>query len=375
MVYFDNAATSNPKPQSVYKAAITAMTKYGGNPGRSGHKLSMLAGELVYSTREKLSKLFSAEEQNCIFTLNCTEALNIAIKGIAQSGGHIVISDLEHNSVSRPVHSLHKCGVIEYTVAKTFEEDELTYESFKASLQSNTVAVVMTACSNVTGQVLPFERIAKMCMQRNICFILDVAQAAGVIPIKLGNGINIICGAGHKGLYGLMGTGFLITDNKYKLRPFIEGGTGSLSNELDTPEFLPDRFEAGTSNVSGIASLGAGIDFINRVGMERIRKHETILKNRFINNLQNDKDIDIICSKNSTALVSFNIKNADSGQIAGKLSDYGFALRGGLHCSYLAHNKLGTLQQGTVRFAPSYFNTALQVDDLCKVIRKIKNNL
>lgn len=375
MIYFDNSATSYPKPHSVYKTAQEAMIKYGGNPGRSGHKLSNASGEMVFEARERLSRFFNAKEQNCIFTLNCTEALNIAIKGIAKMGGHFVISDLEHNSVARPVHSLSDKGVCSYTVAKTFESDELTFESFRASLQKNTVAVIMTACSNVTGQVLPFEHIARLCNERNICFILDIAQAGGTIPIKLGNGINIICGAGHKGLYGLMGVGFLITDGKYKLNPFVEGGTGSLSNELTTPDFLPDRFEAGTANACGIASLSAGIDYVERIGIDKIYSHEVKLKNRFISNLCDYKEISMYYGENSGTVVSFNINNSDSNQVAQILSDYNFALRGGLHCSYLAHSKLGTLDTGTIRFSPSIFNTTTQVDNLCKIIVKIKNNL
>lgn len=375
MIYFDNGATTYPKPKSVYKAANSAIMRYGGNPGRSGHRLSEDSGKAIFASREKLAQFFGANEENTIFTLNCTEALNIAIKGIAKLGGHFVISDLEHNSVARPVHSLMKKGVCEYTVAKTFEEDDLTYESFRASLQKNTIAVVMTACSNVTGKVLPFEHIASLCQDRGICFILDVAQAAGTIPIKLGGGINIICGAGHKGLYGLMGTGFMITDSLYPLNPFSEGGTGSLSSELNTPDFLPDRFEAGTPNVSGIVSLGAGVDFVQTVGIDKIYKHEQKLKNRFISNLQKYNDIKMYYSQNSGAVVSFNIKNADSQTVASMLNERNFALRGGLHCSYLAHNKLGTLKVGAVRFSPSYFNNADEVDNLCKTIIKIKNNL
>lgn len=375
MIYFDNSATTYPKPKSVYKTASEAMIRYGGNPGRSGHKLSAKSGEMVFATREKLSRLFNADEQNCVFTLNCTEALNIAIKGIAKLGGHFVITDLEHNSVARPVHSLAKKGVCEYTVAKTFDDDALTYESIRASLQKNTIAVIMTACSNVTGNVLPFEHIATLCNQRNIPLILDVAQAGGTIPIDLKSGINIICGAGHKGLYGLMGSGFMITDGRYELNTFIEGGTGSLSSELDTPDFLPDRFEAGTPNAVGIASLGAGIDFVQTVGLERIYNHEVRLKERFIANLEKYKDIKMYYSENNGTIVSFNIENIDSQSLASRLSDNGFALRGGIHCSYLAHKKLGTLQTGTVRFSPSYFNNETQVDALCRNIIKIKNNL
>lgn len=375
MIYFDNSATTYPKPKSVYKAAANAIFRYGGNPGRSGHKLSADSGEAIFSSREKLAHLFNADEENCIFTLNCTEALNIAIKGIAKLGGHFVISDLEHNSVARPVHSLMNKQICEYTVAETFYEDDLTYESFRASIQKNTVAVVMTACSNVTGQLLPFEHIAKVCEKRGICFILDVAQAAGNVSIKIGNGINIICGAGHKGLYGLMGTGFMVTDGKYALNPFSEGGTGSLSSDLNTPDFLPDRFEAGTPNVPGIVSLGAGIDFVEKVGIEKIYNHEVKLKKRFISNLEKYKDIKMYYSENSGTLVSFNIDGTDSQSFSAILNKNNFALRGGLHCSYLAHKKLGTLNTGTVRFSPSYFNNTDQVDYICKTIIKIKNNL
>ena len=374
MIYFDNSATNYPKPKSVLNMANNTAIICGGNPGRSGHKLSQKSGEVIYDTREQLSKLFGAQEQNCIFTLNCTEALNIAIKGIAKLGGHFVISDLEHNSVARPVHSLKLKGICNYTVAKTYEDDNLTIKSFKEAIKHNTVAVIMTSASNVTGQVLPYREIAKICEQKNICFILDSAQGAGTQDIKIGNGINFICGAGHKGLYGLMGTGFLITDGKYNLNTYTEGGTGSHSSDLVTPEFVPDRFEAGTPNVCGIASLGAGIKFITSIGIDKILKKEQLLKERFIRNLSKDNNIKIYTS-NSGTVVSFIIKSADSQLVAQHLSDRGFALRGGLHCSFLAHNKLGTLKTGTVRFSPSYFNTIAQVDELCKTIKKIKNYL
>jgi len=265
MIYFDNAATTFPKPVQVINSMKRAVTEYGGNPGRAGHALSLKTAEAVFEARGKCADFFEAEIEHTIFTLNCTHALNMAIKGIVPvlakqsvSGGlpsadgvHFVISDLEHNAVARPVHSLSKTGSITYSIAKSFDDDSQTIKSFESQINAKTKAVVCTAASNVTGKIMPYSKIAELCQKRGICFILDAAQCGGVIPIKIGNGINFICCSGHKGLYGPMGTGLLITDGKYRLKTFIEGGTGSNSSTLEQPNDLPDRFESGTINTPG----------------------------------------------------------------------------------------------------------------------------
>lgn len=373
MINFDNAATTFPKPETVNAAVLEAIEKYGGNPGRSGHRLSVDTAEAVYLSRKKAASFFGAETENVIFTLNCTEALNFAIKGVMNRyGGHIVISDFEHNSVVRPVFSLSKKGV-NYSVAHIYPDDNMTVNSFNNAIRPDTRLIVCTAASNVTGQIPPIEKIAELCKRRNICFIVDAAQAAGVIPLKIGNGINFICAPGHKGLYGPSGTGLLISDGKYRLSPLIEGGTGSLSMVFEQPSFMPDSLESGTVNVIGIHALGKGIDFVSSKGTENIRKHEEMLCDRFINGISHTDGIRIYRENggNYAPIVSFNAEGFTSNELASLLSNDGIYLRGGLHCSGMAHTTLGTAPDGTLRFAPSVFNNTSQVDELIYSLKKI----
>lgn len=374
MINFDNSATSFPKPAEVKKAVLTAMNRYGGNPGRSGHRLSIETAEAVYSARCAAADFFGAEPDNVVFTQNCTHALNTAIKGAAPGGCHIIISSLEHNSAARPVHALYKQGKCTYSVAKVSSDDSETVENFLRLINSKTRVIVCTVGSNVTGQIPPIERIAALCKKRGICFIADGAQACGVIPVRLGDGINIICTAGHKSLYGPSGTGLLVTDGKYNISPIMEGGTGSSSMELDQPDFLPDGLESGTVNTSGAIGLGAGIKFVKELGLDRIYTHESRLCGKLISALGQMKNVTVYRDdrvKNYLPVVSFNIDGIPANETAARLSDMGFALRGGLHCSGLAHTSLGTVPDGTVRFSPSVFSTESEVAALIYAIKSI----
>lgn len=374
MINFDNSATSFPKPDEVKRAVLTAITRYGGNPGRSGHKLSLETAKAVYDSRSAAADFFSAEPDNVVFTQNCTHALNMAIKGIASDGCHIIISSLEHNSVVRPVHALCKQGRCSYSIAEISSNDDNTVENFKRLIGPKTRIIACTIGSNVTGRILPFKRIGQLCRERGICFIADGAQACGVIPVKLSDGINILCTAGHKALYGPSGTGLLITDEKFDISPIMEGGTGSESMLLDQPAFLPDRLESGTINTAGAFALGAGIKFVKSLGLEKIYSSESKLCNKFISAAGQIKNIKIYRSgdtRNYLPVVSFNIDGFTAEETAARLSDMGFALRGGLHCSGLAHTALGTVPNGTVRFSPSVFNTENEVFALIGAVRKI----
>jgi cysteine desulfurase family protein len=377
MIYFDNAATTFPKPPQVISAIKRAVTEYGGNPGRAGHALSIKTAEKVFEAREKCAEFFGSEVENTIFTLNCTHALNTAIKGIAVPNAHYIISDLEHNAVVRPVHALSKSGGVTYSVAKTFCDDEKTVKSFESLINSRTKAIVCSCASNVTGQILPYKQIGRLCQRQGVCFILDAAQGAGVVPVKITDGINFICCSGHKGLYGPMGTGLLITDGKYKLKSFIEGGTGSNSRTPEQPYELPDRFESGTINTSGVIGLGKGIEFIEKLSLPRIHSHERELCEMFLNGIKGFNKIKLYFGSEGRLfasrlpLVPFNVAGMDSSQTAGLLSDAGFCLRGGLHCSPSAHKKMGTLDIGAVRFAPSAWNMKKEVSALIKQIGKI----
>ncbi|MCM1330805.1 MAG: aminotransferase class V-fold PLP-dependent enzyme [Ruminococcus sp.] len=374
MINFDNSATTFPKPDAVKKALLTAVERYGGNPGRSGHKISIDTAGAVYKARTSAADFFAAEPDNTVFAQNCTHALNMAIKGVAEKGCHIIISSLEHNAVARPVHALYKQGVCTYSIAEITPDDGRTLENFERLITPQTKIIACTLGSNVTGQILPFEEIGRLCRKNNICFIADGAQACGVIPVKLSDGINILCTAGHKALYGPAGTGLLITDGKYKISPIMEGGTGSLSMELDQPDFLPDALEAGTVNTCGAIALGAGIDFVKKLGTEKIYSHETELCRKFIYALKPVKNVTVYRDervKNYLPVASFNIEGISANETAAILSDVGFALRGGLHCSGLAHASIGTVPDGTVRFSPSVFNTAGEVDALIYAVKKI----
>lgn len=381
IINFDNAATTYPKPENVRKAAVNAMEKFGGNAGRGGHALAMRTSEAVYSARETIAEFFDAQPENVVFTLNCTHALNMAIQGVMYGGGHLIISGMEHNSASRPVAELARNKKITLSIAQVYPDDRRTVESFRSLIHDDTKAIVCTLASNVTGQILPYREIAEICRKRNICFIADGAQACGVIDVKLSDGINILCTAGHKGLYGITGTGLLVTDGKYKIKPVIQGGTGSASSSLIQPDFLPDSLESGTLNVTGAMTIKAGIEFINSVGREKIFAHEEKICRSFINSLRKNKDIVIYRNPESSyvPIVSFNIKGVMPEKTASLLAQNGYCLRAGYHCSALAHTQLGT-ENGTVRFAPSVFsneNDALQLAELVKkvtVSEKYKKN-
>ncbi|MGN0648901.1 MAG: aminotransferase class V-fold PLP-dependent enzyme [Oscillospiraceae bacterium] len=374
MIYLDNAATTYPKPQQVYKAWYHAIGAYGANPGRSGHAMSVKTSSAVFESRAACADFFGADPENTCFTLNCTHALNFAIKGLARRGAHYVISDLEHNAVIRPVHAVtHEYGG-SYTLFEVTSNAEQTVYNAERAIRSDTAALVCTAASNVTGRILPLKELARLCKRKKICFIVDAAQGSGVIPISINDGINIICASGHKGLYGPMGTGLMITDGSYPLNALIEGGTGSASESLEQPDFLPDRFESGTINTPGVIALGAGINFVKSKGIDIIYRHETRLCRQFFEGAQRLNNIALyedITQGAHAPVVAFNIRGHSAAEASQLLSDAGFYLRGGLHCAPLAHKKLGTLDDGgTLRLAPSVFTSKEDIARLLKFLSR-----
>lgn len=377
MVNFDNAATTFPKPYSVRMAAAAALRDYGGNPGRSGHDISLAVSEQVYDAREKAAAFFGAEPENTVFTLNCTHALNFAVKGILKPGDHVIISSMEHNSVFRPVYALASKGVM-YSIAPVSADSSITLKNIMREITHFTKAVVFTMGSNVTGQIMPFAEIGKLCAERGICFIADGAQACGVVPINIRkDNINFLCCAAHKGLYAAAGTGLLISDGKYRLRPIIEGGTGSASLDPDQPDILPDALESGTINTVGAISLSAGISFVKNTGISNIFAHESALCAIFISEMKKIKEVKIYRSDEAEYLpiVLFNIEGVLPERTAGFLNSRGYALRAGLHCAGLAHRTIGTLPDGAVRFAPSVFNTGDEAAGLCRVVAQAVRTL
>lgn len=374
IVNFDNAATTFPKPPEVRLAVEKALVRYG-SAGRGGHPIAVRTSEMVYAARETAADFFGAQPEQVVFTHNCTHALNLAIQGMAQGGGHFVISDMEHNSVLRPVYALAKKGKIRYSIAAVKETPAETVQSFRSQLRPDTKAVICMLASNVTGQILPWREIGAICQQRGICFIADGAQGCGTLPVKLSDGINILCTAGHKGLYGITGTGLLISDGKFPLPPLMQGGTGSISNQPEQPDFLPDSLECGTLNVIGAASVKAGIEFVRKKGIPEIFRAESALCGLLAERLRGIPNVIVYRSPRAeyAPIVSFNIRDLPSEETAQLLAKEGFCLRAGLHCAPLAHHRLGT-ENGTVRFAPSVFSRPQDVLRLAEAVRGIAEN-
>ncbi len=377
MIYFDNGATTFPKPQSVINAVSRAMRTCA-NPGRSGHRLSVRSSEIIFECRQNTARLFDFDKpENVIFTNNCTAALNTVIRGTLKEGDHVIISSLEHNAVLRPVADLKDRGV-EYSVASVIEGDnDKTLDNFRSQIKGNTRMVVCTHASNVFGVRLPIERIGAMCRIYGILFCVDAAQTAGVMPISLKDSdIDYLCTAGHKGLYGPMGTGVLVINSETTPKSLIQGGTGSFSSELAQPDVLPDKYESGTPNVSGIAGLNEGVKFVLNKGISNIRAHETDLAQRLYNGLSKNSRVILYTEPPSSGghapVISFNIKGRDSAGVAETLNQrFNIAVRAGLHCAPLAHQSLGTAESGTVRAVMSVFNSAPQIDYFLNSVNKI----
>ncbi len=375
MIYFDNAATTFTKPKIVREALFEAILKYGANPGRSGHLLSQKAAEAVYSVRQKVCSFFGAEDPAKVaFTLNCTLAANMVMKGVLCPGDHCIVSCLEHNAVMRPLHSLSQAG-IEYDVAQVHSGSaEETAEEFERLMKPKTKLVFCMHASNVWGLRLPIEKIGEVCRRHGVLFAVDAAQSAGVLPIHMqAMNIDFLCVAPHKGLYAPAGTGILIYNTDRPLKTIIEGGTGTFSASFEQPEELPERLESGTINTPGICALSAGVDFVKKLSTQRIHSYEIGLVRRLYSGLSDIAGVklytDIPTEENNVAVLSFNITGMQSEEVAMHLSDDGFAVRAGLHCAPPAHSFMGTMEEGAVRVSPSVFNSAEEIDAFICCIR------
>lgn len=373
-INFDNSAGTFPKPESVRRAVMTAMRRYGGNPGRGGHRLSQDTAEQVYKVRKAAAGFFRAQPENTAFMPNCTVALNMAIKGLMQNGGHIIISGWEHNSASRPVFALTKRSGVKCSVADIFPDTDRTIEELKKLIRPDTKCICCTAASNVTGLITPFREIGELCRMRGIAFVCDCAQAAGVLDVGIDDGIDFICTSGQKGLYGPSGTGLLVSSGRYGLTTIIEGGTGATSNELAQTPFMPEKLESGTVNTAGIIGLGAGIAFLQKRSTADIYMHEKTLCKQLETALT-DMGAEVFHKdRQRVPITSFIIKGQTSEETAALLNKAGFSLRGGLHCAALAHESLGTSKTGAVRFSPSVFNTSQQTQMLIDAIKNISKD-
>lgn len=378
MIYLDNAATTFPKPQAVQNAVGNVIRNYGANPGRSGHNLSLRAGEEVYRCREAAADFFHAPgPESVAFTLNCTHAVNYVLKGLLRPGDHVVVSCLEHNAVMRPLYALAARGIT-YTAAQVFPgNNDATVDSFRKALRSNTRLIFCTHASNVWGIRLPVERIAALGHEYGIPIAVDCAQSAGVLPIDMAeNRFDYLCIACHKGLYAPMGTGMLIAlQGGGSLATVIEGGTGSNSMELKQPDSMPDRLESGTVNLPGIAGVRAGIEFVKKRSPERIYRHEMGLIQELYDALLKTKGVELYTDRPEipyfAPVLSFNLTGLSSEAAARKLNEMGIAVRAGFHCAPLAHIFMGTQEQGAVRVCPSVFTQEKEIRSAISAIAKI----
>lgn len=376
MIYLDNGATSYPKPRAVHQSALNAIYNLSFNSGRGGYAQSVKAAEKIYSVREKVAHMFGFEPQNIVFTKNCTEALNAAIKGSVPKGGHIIISSLEHNAVWRVANKLKKDGIADFDIADYDYDDDTCVSNFVRLIRSNTSLIVCMSASNVFGVAFPIAKLGAAAKEHNIRFIVDGAQTAGLMPLDAQKDhFDILCAPGHKSLYAQMGTGFMAVKEGVRLSTFEEGGTGSESKNPMQPEFLPDRFEAGTLNNSGIISLGAGIDFINRRGMGNIYSHEMRLARFLYDGLDGNSNARLYTPRpengRAAPIVSFNYKDYSSEKVAAYLAENNIAVRAGYHCSPLAHDFFGTSDTGTVRLCPSYFTTQKDCEVFFNSLKKL----
>lgn len=374
--YFDNSATSHPKPLSVIEKVQQTLIHFNGNPGRSGYKKAVQIDREMYNVRNKIAEFFNIKNPLQIaFTSNATESLNFAVKGMGFENCHIISSVLEHNSVLRPLHYLEDEKNVTVSFAEPAENTDKLLKNISSQIRENTKAVILNHISNLTGYIMDIEAVGKLCREKNLIFILDVSQSAGFTKIDVEKaGINILCFTGHKSLFGIQGTGGIYVEEGILLNPLLEGGTGSFSKLSRQPKVMPELLESGTLNTPGILSLGAGIDFINSVGLDKIQEHEYKLTKLFIDEVSKIKNIVIYGDKNifRGPVVSINIKDVSSSELAGILDEeFNICTRSGFHCAPLAHKYYGTYETGMVRFSFGYFNTEKEIMYAVNALREI----
>lgn len=372
MIYLDSAATTFQKPMSVSVAVRDAMRTLA-TPGRGGHSAAMQAAEVAFACRETAADLFDVPDaEHVIFTMNATHALNLAIHTLIHPGDTVVISGYEHNAVTRPLHSIPDLTV-RVARAPLFQPDEMTL-AFGSLIDEGVTAVVCTHVSNVFGYVLPIESVAALCRERRVPLIVDASQSAGILPVQLHTwNADFIAMPGHKGLYGPQGTGLLLCGER-PAEPLLFGGTGSQSELQDMPDFLPDRLEAGTQNMPGIAGLMAGMRYITRRGLTHIAAGERLLLGRLAMGLAAIPGIRVFGDGRSdqAGALSFQSEETDCVEFAQALGKRGIAVRAGLHCAPLAHDTAGTKKRGTVRVSVSDFNTTQEIDRFLSAVAAIQ---
>ena len=378
MIYLDNAATSFPKPRRVAEEQLRCMQIYGGNPGRGSHALALAAAEKIYACREELASFFgSSNPENVIFTMNATMALNTAIKGLLRQGDHVLISDMEHNAVFRPIHKLAREKKITYDVFKTFptlaaRTPQMICSSILELIRPNTKMLVCAHASNICSATLPLQEIGALCRKKGILFVVDAAQSAGHLPIDMQQmQIDALCVPGHKGLWGPQGCGALILGDGIVADTLMEGGSGYNSLEGDMPEEAPERYEAGTLPTPAIAGLLEGVREVKRRGVDHIHTHEVALTGRLYENLYAMPKITLYAPHHKGSVLLFSLQDLSADRVGAFLNERGFCVRTGFHCAALAHATLGTPASGAVRVSPSLFNTASQIDAFAEALKEL----
>jgi cysteine desulfurase family protein len=380
MIYFDNAATSWPKPAPVLDAMSHFMAEVGANPGRSAHLLSIEAGRIVYETREILARLFNLSDPlHVVFGLNATEGLNLALWGILRAGDRVVTTSMEHNSVMRPLRALERERSVGVDVVRCSPEGFLDPADLRSAIKRHTRMIVLNHASNVVGSVLPVAEAGQIAREHDLLFLVDAAQTAGAYPLDMeAMQIDLLAFTGHKALFGPQGTGGLCIGERVaesQIRPLKQGGTGSRSEREEQPEFLPDMCESGTPNAVGLAGLGAGVEYVRQQGVEQIRAHEVGLARQLLTGLLEIPGLTVYGGhdpERQTATVSFNVQGLAPSDLGLILDErYGIMSRVGLHCAPAAHRSIGTFPAGTVRFGLSYLNTTEEVQTAVGAVREI----
>lgn len=378
LIYFDNAATSWPKPEETLRAMDRYQRLVGGSPGRSGHRLSIEAGRIIMNTRESLARLFGTEYPfQIVFTKNATEALNMAMARFLSAGDHVITSSMEHNSVMRPLRDLESRGV-ELSVIPCSPRGEMDPGDLSLAIKDNTKAIVLTHASNVTGAIMPISDVGNIAREHGLTFCVDAAQTAGSLPIHVEEmNIDLLAFTGHKSLFGPQGTGglYIRKDLEKKIPPLLLGGTGSRSEFEQQPDFMPDRYESGTPNTIGLAGLGGGVTYILQKGVENIQTEEMMLTRRFLDGMKTIGGVHVYGPDNTAhwiSVVSFNIDGMTPSEASLAFDEqFGIMCRPGLHCAPAAHRTIGTFPGGTIRFSFGYFNTPDDIDHALNAVRKL----
>lgn len=376
MIYLDNAATTDKKPQSVYSETLSAMINNSANAGRGSHEKAKAAAEILFNTRLLTAKLFNVKNAERIaFTKNTTEGLNMAIKGVLSYGDHVIFSSMEHNSVLRPIKSQESELRVTSSVLCANEHGEIDVNALCRLIRKNTKLICLTHASNVCGNVYDIYRAAEIAKKHGVLILIDAAQSAGIIDLDFEK-FDMVAFPGHKGLMAPMGTGGLYVREGVKLKPIIDGGTGSMSELYTQPDVMPDMLESGTQNIPAIAGLGAAAEFVLKTGVKTIFEHEKMLLDYFEERVRNMKNITVYGGKEKTAVCALNINGTDCVDAAQILNDkYGIAVRSGLHCAVMAHESLGTKKCGAVRFSFGYFNTLSEVKQAVQAVYKISKGI